>query len=294
MTKTIMNQVRSLKFSLVMLCAVMSFALTHTAQAKPLAYDQPYQGPVRLDVKELGLAFKLPKGWRGMAPSSGEGFIATHGEGIQVVIAPAPHPMSQLKQELTRGSQIAPGLYLTPKGKLKEMKDGSIGGEFGLAGAEQAKIYAYAKPIKNRMPVVTLAVCIEKKKKCRSFAKRFLKSIKSIAKSKPKRQRPRGALAASLANKRLSRYYHGSGYSEKSTMTLCADGRYYSSFNASSVSINGTGAMNSDGAGQWSVRGKTLTVKDAGGSTKRFQIQLTSDQLLLNQERWLREDYTCR
>ena len=115
-----------------------------------------------------------------------------------------------------------------------------------------------------------------------------------MKKSKPKLKKPKGALAASLANKKLSTYYHGSGYYEKSTMTLCADGRYYSSFNASSVSINGTGGMNSNAAGQWSVSGKTLTVRDANGSTRNFQVNQSRDQLLLNQKRWYREDYRCQ
>ena len=262
--------------------------------AKPLVLDQPYQGPVKLEVGQLGLSFKLPKGWQGVAPSSGEGFMATYGEGVQVILAPAPYSMEQIKRELKEGAEVAPGVYLSPKGKLKTYKDGSIGGEFSMHGAEMAKIYTMVKPIKQRAPVVILGVCIKNKKSCKGYVKRFYQSVKSVAKSKPKLTQPKGSLAARLANKKLSRYFHGSGYSEKSTMILCADGRYFSSFNASSLSINGTGVMDSNGAGQWSVRGTTLTVREANGSTRSFQVSYTSERLLLNQDRWLREDYSCR
>lgn len=286
-----MSKVKRLSILAVFFCYLT--VAGQVSSAKPLVLDTAYQGPVSLEISSLGLAFTLPKGWQGIAPSSGEGFAASYGEGIQVILAPYPGLMSQLKQELAQGSEISPGLYLLPKGQIKEFKDGAFGGHFTLPSAEQANIYAIVKPIKDRSPVVTLAVCITGED-CRKYADIFYKSIKSIAKSEPKQTKPSGALASALANKRLNRYFHGSGYSEKMTMTLCADGRYYSSFNASSVSVNGSGGMNSSKVGQWSVSGQILTVREANGEVKTFQVHLTNEQLLLNQDRWLREDFICQ
>ena len=77
-------------------------------------------------------------------------------------------------------------------------------------------------------------------------------------------------------------------------MSLCADGRNASSFNASRLSRDGTGVMDSNGAGQWSVRGTTLTVREANDFIRSYQVSYTSERLLLNQDRWLREDYSCQ
>ena len=65
-----MNRVNFLMactFSILSLIA--SSAVTETVYAKPLVLDKAYQGPVKLEISQLGLAFKL----KGSLPQAEKG-----------------------------------------------------------------------------------------------------------------------------------------------------------------------------------------------------------------------------
>ena len=98
---------------------------------------------------------------------------------------------------------------------------------------------------------------------------------------------------------RLVNYNNLSGFSEKETITLCSDGRYYWSRNTSTTTQNGSGGGFSDNAGSWSTSGSStygeLTVTNQDGSVINYSIEPTSDDVgvLLNGYLYYRESAGC-
>jgi len=273
------------------------------AAARPLTPDTPYVGPETLESAEAGMRFTLPAGWTGSLPSGGPGFIAARGEGLQVILTPSPAPLTELRAELERGSQIAEGVTLTPAAPLKEGPGGALEGPFGVPGLDALKAYIIARPVKGRAPAVVVAVCTTAPlDACERAARELAQSVKPLkaapasaapASAAPAGAAPAGPLAAALADKRLNRFHTSSGYSERETLTLCADGRVFRSFDASSVSQLGSGAARAGGDGRWAVRGQTLSVRWASGEVSEFEVSASADSLTLNGNRWLREDVRC-
>ena len=280
------------KILLVGTLILETFALS--VASKPLVADTTYRGPVNLEVADLGLKFKLPTGWQGVAPSSGEAFVATNNSTIQLFLLPMTMPVSVLEKEFEQGSEVSPGIFLQPVTRPKKMRDGSLFGQFQLDGNPDVQVFAQAKPIKRRNPVMILALCAKQVSSgdCENAVRTFSKSIRSAKKAT--QEKPSGQLAKFLSNRKLYRFYNGSGYSEKTTLTLCADGRFYRSFGASSVSQLGTGAASDSNAGRWKVVNNSLNLQERNGNQRFLRIQLEGTKLFLDGERWLKESFTCR
>ena len=267
---------------------------TLPSEAVPLVPHKSYTGPSTIEVTEVGMSFKLFKGWSGSMDEATGSFNTSKGEGIQVILSVSPVPLKQIRAEFERGIPLGNGIDLSPKGALKSGPKGRIEGSYGIVGVETLSAYIIAQPVKGSHPALIIALCTTAPlKECKGAANQFAESIKRIKGLKSTQGKPKGALAQKLLNKKLTRYHTVSGYSEKETITLCSDGRFFRSFNSGSLSINGSGAVHSGGDGRWFVRGETLILNQNDGQASMFSIQMSPEALLLDGTKWFREDTIC-
>ena len=140
-----------------------ALACSSSVSAEPLKPDTQYRGPVTLEVAEVGLKFRLPKGWQGVAPSSAEGFVANNSQGTQVILLPTSSPLSEVQNAFRQGSEISPGVFMAPKGQPTQNSDGSLEGEFSIESPTPIIIYAMMKPIQERATVIIAAFCSKTK-----------------------------------------------------------------------------------------------------------------------------------
>ncbi|NDD30928.1 MAG: hypothetical protein EB084_21945, partial [Proteobacteria bacterium] len=80
-------------------------------------------------------------------------------------------------------------------------------------------------------------------------------------------------LAAALSGKHLLYLYTGNGYSERKDLYLYRNGQFVYRADASSLSMNGSGAVAGGSDGQWTVSGDgQLVLQFNSGSVSRFTV----------------------
>ena len=94
----------------------------------------------------------------------------------------------------------------------------------------------------------------------------------------------------------MLRYLHTrNGYSRDERISLCQSGHFIRSYNASSMSVNGTLGMGDANSGQWRVEGTSLLLAARDGSSARFSLVDQGSQFLLNGARYfLTNESACQ
>lgn len=104
----------------------------------------------------------------------------------------------------------------------------------------------------------------------------------------PQRGTQRNGLAAALAGKHLLYLYTGSGYSERKDLFLYTNGQFIYRADASSLSMNGSGAVAGGSDGQWTVSPDgRLVLQFNDGNVTSFTVAPgnASNEVLLNGRR---------
>jgi hypothetical protein len=131
---------------------------------------------------------------------------------------------------------------------------------------------------------------------------RFTPTNRSPIKTRPavgKGARGKSPWYAALADRRVTRYFHGSDYHEKQSFRLCANGTFYRHFDAGGWTRGGASmAAEQKGAGRWAVRGPmaggSIALTYSDGTTSKHRIVLQRGKLLVDGKRWYRERAPCR
>lgn len=91
-----------------------------------------------------------------------------------------------------------------------------------------------------------------------------------------------------LAGKHLCYLYTGNGYSERKDLYLLPGGEFVMRNDATSLSVNGSGALAGGGDGRWNVLGDQLVLQFHQGGSRTFQLsqRAAGNEVGLNGQRW--------
>ena len=278
------------------LSLLVSLVLAGGASAEELQPNKRYQGKVGLEVATYGLGFELPAGWTGMLPAGTEWFhVGKDNEQGRVFVYASKVSRGQMRATMSQPFPAADIVMLTPTGAVTE--DGSVlVGDYTAVDSTGGQFQAHVRVVtgKGGLSVALVAVApAEQLGTYKALARKIEKSLKFGVKPKAARGAPTGAWAARLANKRVVKFTHGSGYSEKTQFLMCGNGTFSRSFNATGSSMNGSGVAQNANSGRWSVSGNVLTLTFNDGNVANVRLEDRGGQLFVDGERWLREDYAC-
>lgn len=284
---------------LIVVALVLSLA--GGAPAKPLVAGERYTGPVKIDAP--GAAFTLPAGWTGVLPPGDEWFhIGKDGENGRVFLFAGQMSRAQAKQALASGFPVAGAVMLSPTSAPRREGKALVADFSANDGMGQYAAMARVRS-DDKSGMSFAAVAVAPPGELGRYAKlartiergiRFRALPKAKAKAKAAGGPGKGRWARALANHRVVKFHHGSGYSEKTQLVLCGDGRFERSFGATSVSGIGTGVASAGNAGRWSVQGDVLTLRYNDGDVASVRLEDRGGKLFVDGERWLREPFACR
>lgn len=282
------------------LCAALlclsATAATTPATAEPLTANRRYQGKVALEVPAFGLGFEVPAGFTGVLPAGATWFhIGRDNEEGRVFLYADRVSKAEMRVVMGQPFPVADLAVLTPTSAVIE-ENGALVGDYQVRGEAGYVGYAHVVTAPSGLSVALVAVAPSARIGAyKQLAKKIAGSLRFDVKPQQVAAGSvgNGAWAKALANKRVVRFHHGSGYSEKTQFLLCGDGRFLRSFGAQSLSINGSGVAQSKNAGHWSVQGDVLTLSYNGGEVVSVALEDRGGQLFVDGARWLREDAAC-
>lgn len=274
----------------------VALAPTPGLLAAEITPGQQYFGPEKLTLRSLGLSFTLPAGCSGGVPDGQEVFLIGK-DGLEgFVFVSADEATAQ--EALALMSAPVPldnGITLVPAGKPTQ-KGSRITGKYSVTGVQMS---AVATAVVGKHGVSVFVVSIAQAARLPAaiaIGKEVLSSVQLAKRAEPKPEAPAkggSAFDSMLRGQHLVRMVSMSGYSEKITMELCADGRFFRNFNASSVSQLGTGGRQQGGSGRWSLSGNVLGYTLDGDS---YQLTIStgayadgSSKLFLDGKQWFRD-----
>lgn len=264
--------------------------------AEELQSGHRYQGSVAIEVSTFGLGFQLPAGWTGINPRGTDWFHVGKDNEVGRVFIHATHSsQAQLRATMSQVFPVADAVLLTPRGPVAQEGRVLTGSYDASDGAQQFRAHVRVVSHPSGVSVAFVAVAPEGRLATyQRLARKIEQSLRFNVKPQQSGSPGRGGWAAALANKRVVKFAHGSGYSEKTEFRMCANGTFSRAFNATSGSIQGSGVMQSGHSGRWSVQGNVLTLRFNDGDVVRVTLEDRGGQLWIDGERWLREDYVCR
>ncbi len=280
----------------IVLCLMLSLfvAAPVSATAETLVENKVYAGPVALEVPIHNVKVKLPGGFKGALPAGAEAFVMERADGSdgKIFVLIMKSTKAELESTLQGPLPMGQGIVLQPTAKLQNNK-GLYTRSYNFPQAEGYNASVTARMVGDR---AIGAVVMAPSKSMKSFEKAARSMVKSARKFKPKTPKgaPRGAWAKKLKDKNLYRFYSGSGYSEKTKLTLCADGSFYRNWDMASATQLGTGAGVSNAAGRWTITNNTLSLSHRDGSSSSYALEERDGSLYMNGKKWLRESTKCR
>lgn len=274
---------------------VAAACCAQAALAEPIAAGKRYAGKVALEVPQLGLGFELPAGFAGALPAGSDWFhIGRDNEEGRVFVNADRTPRAQLKSMLAQPFAVAGALLLTPRGTVREEGSALVADYAASDGSREYQ--AQARVVSGASGVSVALVAVAPPGRLEPFVRLATQVAATLRFDVPPAVAASpggGGWAAALANRRVVKFHHGSGYSEKTEFVLCGDGRFQRSFGATSVSQLGTGVASNRNSGRWSVQGSVLTLAYDDGNRVSVQLEDRGGQLFVDGERWLREPVPC-
>ncbi len=277
---------------IVLIAVLLTTSLSFAEELTP---GKLYEGGTSLEVSSYNVAFKTPKGWKGTLPQGSEFFVLQQGNGDDgnIFLWATEASKSEVVAAMNEGIPVAQGISLKPKSKAKVSGD-KVTGDFSVVGQAELSATITAKAHKSGTAVAVIAIY---KKSSEAKYKKTSKSVfNSLKFQKPKKAAKgtaSGPWVDKIRNHRLTRFYSGSGYSEKESYTFCGNGVYYRNFDASSSTQLGTGAAVSKGDGTWSLSGSTITLNSHQGGSSQLTLEARGTKTFINDRRWFREPISC-
>ncbi|MFZ9888558.1 MAG: hypothetical protein ACO3JL_13755 [Myxococcota bacterium] len=282
---------------LVVLCSLLFAA---PSLAEPIVAGKRHEGPVRLEVPGLEVSFALPAKVTAVLPPGTEWLHVgrDHQLGRVFVYATAASE-ADIRAIVAQPFPVADTVVLTPKGTPRKSAHGFVADFYATDGSETYGAYGSVVTTPRGAALVFVAVALpDALPEFAVMADQMAASVKQAlapsAAISPPASSSSGPWVSALADHRVVRYAHGSGYSEKTEFHLCRDGRFSRAFGATSISSLGTGVANAQNRGRWSVQGNVISLLFEDGTQDRAVLEDRGGQLFVNGERWLREPMACR
>jgi hypothetical protein len=283
----------------------LPLTLTLTLLAGPALAEEirpgvEYRGPKSLGAAELGVQFTLPKGWTGGLPPGAELFlIGSDGQQGRLLLLADELGMAEAKAQMSAPIEPGDGMVLTPLAP-PQVKGRTLTADYRVSGTPQPLSgYVHTVIGKHGVGVAIIAVASAQalptfKKLAQNIAA-SLKFAKPAAarQAKPPAAAPGAGEVLPRSGVRITRFFTGSGYSEKTVINLCSNGTFRRHFDASSASALGTGAAVSKGDGTWSATNTQLTLRYHDGNVATYQLRLDGSKLMVDGQRWFREFQDC-
>ncbi len=281
----------------VLLVIALLLAASSGALAEPLVPEKRYRGESAVEVPALQLGFSVPAGFTGVLPSGSEWFhVGKDDEEGRVFLYADRAPKEQMRALMGAAFPVAGVVTLTPMSAVRD-EGGALVADYSASDG-RARYAAHVRVLTGKSGVSVAIVAVapaERIERYKQLGKKLATTLRfDVPTANGSGDEPSGPWAAALANKRVVKFDHGSGYSEKTEFLLCADGRFVRRFGASSLSVNGSGAMHDKNAGRWSVHGDALTLRYHNGDSATVRLEDRGGQLFVDGERWLRESARCR
>lgn len=289
------SRVPSLILPLLLVALVTALSGARSGRAEPLTAGKRYTGKAAVEVPELELGFEVPAGFTGALPPGSQWFhVGKDNEEGRVFLYAERTSKAQMKALMSQPFPVADLVMLTPASAVRE-EGGALVADY-TASDGQTRYPAQTRVVTGKSGVSVALVAVAPSARLSTYvalAQRIATSLRFDARAPSGGGVGGGPWAAKLANQRVVKFHHGSGYSERTEFLLCADGSFVRRFNASSTSVNGSGVMQDADRGRWSVHGDVLTLTYRGKETVTVRLEDRGGQLFVDGERWLREPARC-
>lgn len=297
------HRVRSHQYLLLSILSIsIGIALSVTSQSTwsaTLAAGQVYQGGTQLDVPEVGISLKIPNGWQGGMTGGGEVFaidpVGATGF-ARVFIKAETATRAQVTASLQQPVPLD-NLLLTPVG-APDRRGALSTVNYQVTGtSEPVRAMGAVRLMPNGTAVSFVVIAgSDHFAAARSGAFSTADSLKVLKKGSKTANTPStgaNSWQQALSGRTLRKYHTGGGYSERTTLRLCADGNFVHAMGGSSHSTAGTGAFAGRRTGRWQAHGATdstgkIVFKNADGQVT-VPVEYANDKLYIDGTRWLRD-----
>lgn len=273
--------------------ALSSIALALAVQATDIQPGVEYEGPQRLRAGVVGISFELPAGWRGGLPQGSDFFLMAPPDGGGYVFAGADEmTVAEANEAMSERVPLGDGIVLDPQGEVTV--DGSaLVGRYAVEGSPEP-LAAVAKTLvgDHGTGIYLIAAFTEPRRGV--FESALDAVLASVTFEAPVEETPSGISAEALSGRKITRFFHGSGYSEQESLYLCGSGNFYRNAESGGFGWNASGAFQSKDAGTWAVEEGSLVLRYGDGSVATYGIEIDGSKLLLDGTRWFREPTDCR
>jgi len=282
---------------------------TAPARGIELEPGQTYPAGTALTSATAGLVLTVPADWSAAWPAGSELLVMARSD-RQAYVFLAADELSEA-EALTQMSlpiDLGDGVVLYPKSPSPARSQGMWTADFDVTGTEtptRAVVWTRLGP--HGIGVALIGLDVVGSESAGADAHRIAQTLaKQIQFKAP--VSPRAAPASGegdlpwqdyMRGRYIARYYTGSGYSEKTELWLCSDGRFQRSADAGGSSMEGaSGAFAGRRAGRWTAHGSQpasgeLVLEDEQGRSSH-SLSLQSGKLFVDGSQWLRgENSLC-
>lgn len=290
-----------------LMAALFLLAVLGSAQAVEIQPGQIYPGGTRLEVTGLGVAFRVPQGWRGTLPAGSEIFILQSDANPEIYILAMGEQATRAQLVSTMGAPIAigSGLSLHPTADLVDRGEALIG-RYEVRGAP-SQLVAYSEALAGSNGVAIAFILIAAPALLTTYEADVQALIASTDLGAPippptaaSESNPANTDAAAadrwdlyLKGKHIIRYYTTTGYTEEHHLWLCSDGTFSRSAKSGGFGGGASGAYQGSSSGRWTATGAgeygALILHFGDGSTFRYELRwdYEANKLYVDGKRWL-------
>lgn len=271
--------------------------------APPAVAGQPVVAGASASFPEIGLSLTIPEGWTGTLSTQTEGLfvLETAASDAQIFVTAEQATLEQIRAELAQPIPLSETVALQPTGTPQATSDG-VSASYG-AGGQGGSVEAFARARVGGNGFAMLALALARPDDMpavRSAADALVEGAVFGAPQQPAAPADPGSSswAADLAGKKITRFYTTTGYTEKETIWLCADGRMARNFHVggSDAAAEWSFADASDQSGTWTASADgSLVLTYADGSTSTYALSYDEEGgLYLDGDRFYREEANCQ
>jgi hypothetical protein len=269
--------------------------------AQVIQEGQRYQGPVKLESPETGVSLLLPKGWIGVLPAGSDTLmvgngsndgnvrVMVHALGRQEAIGAMSQVMTlddgtvlQPKGQVTANGNLITGEYIAIQ--LFRRYDAYMAAQVGTSGQTVAVLTVFQPAGRKTFPEIALQLA-------RSAGFKKPVTVSATAGGA-------GDFFANLVDRKITRYYRASGYSETTEYTLCGNGSFYRKFDGgqreNTAGYSYTMSADARHSGNWRVSGSQLVLQYRDGDRAVYNLSMRNgNELYMDGKRWYRERVQC-
>jgi len=247
-----------------------------------------------------GLTVDVPAGWQSNAVDATRMLMMGPDGTTMIIASVADAQGGDLRTELSGSIDVGDGLTFVPSGTPHE-DAGGLTNDFDVVGGTVAvKGIAFGRMLGDGRVLAVLGIAPAAGIEAVRREQRQVFRTARIGRARTA-DAAAGSWAAYLQGRYLVKLYTGNGYSEKHELWLCSNGNYARLTDGGGFGMDGTSAAFSGGTeGAWTATGGTsgvgtLSLVATDGTRAQLGVEMGSDGVYLNGERWMRGDNTrCR